>query len=64
MSQACVITKGHEGVPGLDCLLSHCVELTLPFLSLATILGRDDPSPSPGSTVEQTLMAGEWVSFP
>ena len=36
MSQAYITTKGYADVPGLDCLLSHCAELTLPFAGCHT----------------------------
>lgn len=53
--QACVTVKGHEGVPDLNCCLSHCVELSLPLDRQYT--GKDGTTPYLGNTVDLTMKA-------
>lgn len=61
VSQACVTTKSHVGVLGMDYHLKYYAELALP----PTFSERDGPILCLGSPIElTTLVAGEQGSFP
>lgn len=59
MSQACVSTEGHADITGLGYPLRHCAELAPAFLGHQ--IQESWLNLCHGSTIELTLVAGEWT---
>lgn len=61
MSQACVSIEGHTDIPGLDYPLRHYAELAPAFLGHH--IQESWLNLCQGSTIELTLLAGEWMGI-